>query len=572
MDHQSNEKLNVLYWNANSIKPKIHQFYNFMLENHTDIACLSETLLGPGDVLPTHPSFIIYRNDRDNCNQNRRSGGVAIIVRRIHSHKLLPVLRTQIIENIGVEFSLQNGARICIYSVYLPGGTSNKEIKQHYKNDLRILTSQSRSYFALGDYNSKHRSWNCVRANTAGNILYNEHVSRNFFIQFPSEPTRYSPNGKSLPSTIDLCLTNLLHQTSDFLTHTSESDHQIVTFEIHLSNSTIKPPSHRIPFFHKADWYKFASIVNSSLQDLPQLNEINDTTSIDGMITKFSDTILMAQYRSVPFTNPTSYALNITPEIKAKIQLRNALKRSSQRNPGISQRAKFQINKLNEDIRKDIQTLVNDNFNHKLSNIDLDTSKKSLWQMSKFLKNRHNNIPALKANGSTLITAKEKCDGLADQFAANHRNSLENANVTHTRFINNTVNRFMRNCQQSSLNPEFTNEIEVAQNIRRLKSSKAPGMDEIRNILLKKLPPLGFVYLALIFNACLRLSYFPTQWKHAKVIGIKKPNKLPSDPASYRPLSLLSKLGKLFERIILERLTKHLSDNNIIPEQQHAWF
>ena len=120
---------------------------------------------------------------------------------------------------------------------------------------------------------------------------------------------------------------------------------------------------------------------------------------------------------------------------------------------------------------------------------------------------------------------------LLQQFLKNHTNSLENQNISNTRFVNNTVQRFMRNSQQETLEPVLTNSTEVLQNVRRLKTSKSPGIDQINNILLKKRPPIGFVYLALIFNACLKLSYFPSNWKHAKVIGIKKPGKPPSDTA-----------------------------------------
>lgn len=83
--------------------------------------------------------------------------------------------------------------------------------------------------------------------------------------------------------------------------------------------------------------------------------------------------------------------------------------------------------------------------------------------------------------------------------------------------------------------------------------------------------PCGFFFLTLIINCCLLLSYFPQKWKHAKVVAIKKPNKPPSQPTSYRPISLLSSISKILERVILTRLTEHLTLNNIIPYQQHGF-
>ena len=47
-----------------------------------------------------------------------------------------------------------------------------------------------------------------------------------------------------------------------------------------------------------------------------------------------------------------------------------------------------------------------------------------------------------------------------------------------------------------------------------------------------------------------------------------KPDKPPSQPTSYRPISLLSAIIKLFERVIEERLRKHLEDNGFFSKYQ----
>lgn len=77
--------------------------------------------------------------------------------------------------------------------------------------------------------------------------------------------------------------------------------------------------------------------------------------------------------------------------------------------------------------------------------------------------------------------------------------------------------------------------------------------------------------LVAIFNACLRFVHFLSKWKCASVILIKKPGKDPSAPDSYRPISLISNLGKIFEKIILERLNKVIGDLKIIPNEQFGF-
>lgn len=107
--------------------------------------------------------------------------------------------------------------------------------------------------------------------------------------------------------------------------------------------------------------------------------------------------------------------------------------------------------------------------------------------------------------------------------------------------------------------------------ISAMKSKKSPGLDGIRNIILKHLPRKGHVFLTKIFNACLRLSYFPAKWKHASVIAIPKANKNITCPDNYRPISLLSSISKIFERIILSRLNRHLETDVIVPHEQFGF-
>lgn len=79
------------------------------------------------------------------------------------------------------------------------------------------------------------------------------------------------------------------------------------------------------------------------------------------------------------------------------------------------------------------------------------------------------------------------------------------------------------------------------------------------------------MYLNLIFCACLKFGYFPKAWKNASVTTFKKTSKDPSKASSYRPISLLSAISKLFEKIILTRINMHVQVNNLIPEEQYGF-
>lgn len=112
---------------------------------------------------------------------------------------------------------------------------------------------------------------------------------------------------------------------------------------------------------------------------------------------------------------------------------------------------------------------------------------------------------------------------------------------------------------------------EIHKIIKKLGNKKAPGEDAIRNTAIKNLPQKAILKLYYILNACLKMSYFPSNWKNAMVIPLLKPGKNPKDPNSYRPISLLPCLSKILERIILDRIQNHIIENKILIDEQHGF-
>ena len=62
--------------------------------------------------------------------------------------------------------------------------------------------------------------------------------------------------------------------------------------------------------------------------------------------------------------------------------------------------------------------------------------------------------------------------------------------------------------------------------------------------------------LAYLFNLCLKRSFWPDILKTAEVIPIYKSGKK-NDMGNYRPISLISNIAKIFEKIIHKRHQFH---------------
>ena len=112
---------------------------------------------------------------------------------------------------------------------------------------------------------------------------------------------------------------------------------------------------------------------------------------------------------------------------------------------------------------------------------------------------------------------------------------------------------------------------EIYSIIKDLNPKKAPGYDQITGKILQELPRKALVFLSRLFNAIFRLQYFPEMWKAADVIMIAKPGKPGHEVTSYRPISLLPTLSKVFEKILAKRLKPLLCEFDIIPQHQFGF-
>ncbi|MBW0494182.1 hypothetical protein O181_033897 [Austropuccinia psidii MF-1] len=102
--------------------------------------------------------------------------------------------------------------------------------------------------------------------------------------------------------------------------------------------------------------------------------------------------------------------------------------------------------------------------------------------------------------------------------------------------------------------PQVT-EDKVANAIAALPNKKAPRPDGIPNKLIKLSKPLLTPILPTLYNLCFKQGRYPEIWKESQTEIIRKAAKdNDTNPNAYRPIALLDTLGKLFEKIINNRL------------------
>ena len=94
--------------------------------------------------------------------------------------------------------------------------------------------------------------------------------------------------------------------------------------------------------------------------------------------------------------------------------------------------------------------------------------------------------------------------------------------------------------------------------IMNLDSSKASGPDCIPLVVLKNCEPELSYILAELFNMCLKESCFADCWKVSLVVPVFKNVAERSTVKNYCPVTLLSVISEVFEKLVNNRIADHL--------------
>ena len=107
--------------------------------------------------------------------------------------------------------------------------------------------------------------------------------------------------------------------------------------------------------------------------------------------------------------------------------------------------------------------------------------------------------------------------------------------------------------------------------VMNLDLSKASGADYIPVVVLKNCEPELSYILAELINKCLKESCFPDCWKVSSAVPVFKNVGERSTAKNYRPVSLLSLVSKVFEKLVNNRIIDHLDKCGLFSDFQHGF-
>jgi ribonuclease HI len=150
------------------------------------------------------------------------------------------------------------------------------------------------------------------------------------------------------------------------------------------------------------------------------------------------------------------------------------------------------------------------------------------------------------------IPAQEQVTHIAEKFSSISNDPVLNPTQEELDRYNTQIAT-----ARTAANTEPITTQEILRAVKQTRSKGAAGADRVSPRYLKQ--ACQFPMFLNAFKACINIAFkkgeFPDEWKTAKVIPLPK-----ASPDEFRPISLLSSIGKIFEKILEQRIRESIHD------------
>ena len=483
-------------------------------------------------------------------------------------------------EALAINLELSCNQNLTLSNIYCPNGNPNFSLFQ-------TINNLSDNVMFVGDFNSKLEAFGCTSRNTSGPMLKTIQNKLNLIYVNNDEHTHMDRRTGNTDM-IDMAFISqnlAIHDIQFQIGVDLGSDHLPIEISIDTTPYRNTFTNHIKYKFDQTDREVFESILEEAL-GLEDFSGHLPTSGLD----KYADFIITALHTAVDKAIPTSKSVRpesnpISSETLALTKEQRKLRRlySQRKDPAV----KTHINQLQKQVKDELRIESKASWEKFCNSISLETDSNESWcKIKNFLKPKgQRDYPTLqhankvaKTNadkGQLFVESVERHFGIESvHFDSNHLNEVN-------RFIEDNHLYFYPPEDPDDYRFDVGNEHELVADVdaqtliklvKFLKRGKAPGPDNIHNEVLR----LGtttslFHHLAKLFSSSIQLGYIPTAWKLATLRMLLKPDKPITLNTSYRPISLIRSIMKLFERVIEQRLRFHIEHVGFINKHQSGF-
>ena len=539
--------MKIKHINAQSLLAHKDELESLAHDIDTDVLCISETWLFPRtpDVHVNISDFTVFRHDKG------RGGGVCIYVRNTLTANTIDIAITKPdgIEDIWITVQCRKLPSIIVACVY----RHPKAPTQTYDYLLEVFSLmylRNKSFYILGDLNDDMFS----KSNKIGSILRDAKL-----FQVINKPTRITQTSSTL---IDLIITNNLDMIIDSDVLPCEiADHELISITLDIRKPKRQPVTKT---FRSLVNYSSDVLCNLIQNEFSNLNRILLTDCVDSQVDLFTNVFKRCLDTCAPVVTQVIRrppAPWMTDELHNAIRERNNLQLTLKYD---RENSDLQIQYKSE--KRRVKSLMyktkTEYYKKQFHNCRGNTA--ATWKAVRNLvpKNKGKN------NVHSCNELNQKVDDFNKFFSSIGKIAYEKSQeglpgenaVTHS-FYNNEVYSFR---------PTPTDIETVILTVKNLNNTNSCGSDGISLRFVRDALPVICCYLTCITNTSIATGIFPTAWKHALVVPLFKGGDS-NDVSQYRPLSLLSILSKILEKIVANQLAHYLESNELLSHTQHGF-
>lgn len=550
----SYSQLSIYYQNCGGMKTKTDELYMNILSNTYDIIVLVETWLVPSiiDAEFIDNRYVVYRRDRDaRSSLKSHGGGVLVAVLAEFMSKRCLEWENDDIEEVIVSIK----PSLTVYAVYIPPNLGQIPFKKHLNNLENNYTKlQNSNIIILADYNIPSLEFQFVEGcpygiasscyNPIGKLLLN---TMSFMQTQQFNPLR-NVNGRTLD--LVLCNGDCKVVAADPLLREDRHHPAILCIVDYQPEVAMNKLNISKFHFRKCDY----NIINASLASVKWEEEFHDLKA-DGAVERFYELVSEVIKRLVPKKlavnrkHPAWYTFELIKVKKRKEKAWIKWKTYGGRSDYLEfSRLRTQFKKMSRLCHK---KYINNTEKLIAQNL------KGFWSYVSSLKSSKGYPASMTYKEREVADAPTICR----MFSSFFQSTFEPSRTVTINDIRSDA--MMETNTNISLIVFQVHEIYDA--LKQIDSNKGAGPDNIEPIFLKMTREAISLPLTLIFNMCIAQGTFPERWKIAHITPVYKSGSK-HEVENYRPISILSAIPKVFEKLVHGRVYPVLHQH-IIGEQ-----
>ena len=557
--------LTIVQANVRSFFSIRNIFYDFLEQERPDVVLLNSIAITNG-----------YRIRHYGYTSRQTGDG-------LHVGSCILIKSTLTFNFVNIPFTHPDFMAVRIFTPQGPIILSTTYIRPNFNLPLadfnRIFDFSNLPVFFAGDINANHISLHHSSTNAHGRQLLSIFDTKRLHYIGPDFFTSFTHRGKGRPDLVFGNRAALAYHTHLQPGPNIGSDH--IPIIIKISTSPILNKERPIFRYKQADWESFKSTLADqnfqfNLDGLPsQTIDMCWNFIFSSISSTMLSTIPRSRYRS---------RISFRPSERTK-RLLTCFRSRFEQNQNRLNLVRFDLSILRRHV---IDSLDNDRKIHwenliKKVEVDRVRNPREFWLKIRQLKG--SNFPPFThlMHNNVKVTDPVDVIKVFEEHWANvfYPHPPHPLFTQHIQFIENwsqqnrvetdpePIIRLDRLNNACELGAPISCE-EVKETLMR-SPRKAPGSSQIGHDALIHLPDNLIKAFTDLYNASLASGYFPAPFKTALVALIPKPQKDLTDPKSYRPISLLETIGKIFERIINTRLRWYLENHNLLSDKQFGF-